>query len=52
MKAVKLAREDTNSKLFDVVTDADVDDEDRVGNSLLQISKLRFGQTAKLLFRL
>ena len=44
--------EDTNSKLFDVVTDADVDDEDRVGNSLLQISKLRFGQKAKLLFRL
>ena len=51
VKAVKLAREDTNSKLFDVVTDADVDDEDRVGNSLLQISKLRFGQKAKLLFR-
>ena len=52
VKAVKLAREDTNSKLFDVVTVADVDDEDRVGNSLLQISKLRFGQKAKLLFRL
>ena len=49
---VTLACEDTNSKLFDVVTDADVDDEDRVGNSLLQISKLRFGQKAKLLFRL
>ena len=27
-------------------------DEDRVGNNLLQISKLRFGQKAKLLFRL
>ena len=49
---VTLACEDTNSKLFDVVTVADVDDEDRVGNSLLQISKLRFGQKAKLLFRL
>ena len=47
-----LACEDANSKLFEVVTVADVDDEDRVGNSLLQISKLRFGQEAKLLFRL
>ena len=37
-------------KLFDVVTVADVDDKNRVGNSLLQISKLRFGQKAKLLF--
>ena len=44
--------EDTNSKLFDVVTVADVDDEDRVANSLLQILKLRFGQKAKLLFGL
>ena len=49
---VTLACEDANSKLFDVVTVADVDDEDRVGNSLLQISALRFGQKAKLLFRL
>ena len=49
---VTLAWENTNSKLFDVATVADVDDEDRVGNSLLQISKLRFGQKAKLLFRL
>ena len=31
---------------------ADVDDEDRVGNSLLQIWKLRFGHKAKRLFRL
>ena len=46
---VTLACEDANSKLFDVVT---VADEDRVGNSLLQIWKLRFGQKAKLLFRL
>ena len=31
-----LACEDANSKLVEVVTVADVDDEDRVGNSLLQ----------------
>ena len=37
--------------LVDVVTVADVDDEDRVGSSLLQIWKLRFGHEAKLLFR-
>ena len=41
-----LACEDANSKLFEVVIVADVDDEDRVGNSLLQIWKLRFGQKA------
>ena len=37
-----LACEDAYSKL-EVVTVADVSDEDRVGNSLLQIWKLRFG---------
>ena len=42
--------EDANSKLFDVVTVTDVDDEDRVSNSLLQVWKLRFGHKAKLLF--
>ena len=47
-----LADEDANSKFVEVVTVADVDDEDRVGNSLLQIWKLRFGHKAKLLFRL
>ena len=47
-----LACEDANSKLVEVVTVADVDDEDRVGNSLLQIWKLRFGHKAELLFRL
>ena len=31
-----------NSKLVEVVTVADVDDMDRVGNSLLHIWKLRF----------
>ena len=35
-----------------VVTIADVNDEDHVGNSLLQICKLRFGHKAELLFRL
>ena len=40
--------EDADSKLVEVVSVA----EDRVGNSLLQISKLRFGQKAKLLFSL
>ena len=47
-----LACEDGNSKFIEVVTVADVDDEDRVGNSLLQIWKLTFGPKAKLLFRL
>ena len=47
-----LACEDANSKLIEVVAVADVDDEDHVGNSLLQIWKLRFGQKAKLLFKL
>ena len=44
-----LACEDAKSKLVDVVT---VDDEDRVGNSLLQTWKLRFGLKVKFLFRL
>ena len=34
---VTLACEDNYSKLVEIVTVADVDDEDRVGNSLLQI---------------
>ena len=34
-----LACEDGNSKLVEVVTIADVNDEDHVGNSLLQIWK-------------
>ena len=46
-----LAYEDAYSKLVEVVTVADVSDEDRVG-SLLQIWKLRFGLKALLLFRL
>ena len=49
---VTLAYEDANSKLIEVVTVADVDDENRVGNSLLQIWTLTFGPKATLLFRL
>ena len=40
-----LSCEDANSKPVEVVT-VDFDDGDRVGNSLLQISKLRFGHKA------
>ena len=46
---VTLACEDVNSKFVDVET---VADQDRIGNNLLYILKLRFGQKAKLLFRL
>ena len=57
---VSLACEDGNSKLVEVVTVVDVDAEDNVGNSLLQIWELTFGSSwelrlgnkAKLLFRL
>ena len=45
-----LACEDAYSKLVEVVTVADVDDENRVGNSLLQIWKLRFGHKALITF--
>ena len=47
-----LACEDAHSKLIEVVSVADVDDVDRVSNSLLQIWKLRLGHKAKVLFRL
>ena len=43
---VTLACEDAYSKLVEVVIVADVSDEDHVGNSLLQIWKLRFGHKA------
>ena len=39
-----LAFQDANSKLLDVVRVADVDAEERVDNSLLEILKLMFGQ--------
>ena len=45
-----LACEDANSKLVEVVNVANVDDEDRVGNSLLHTWKLRLGKRVKLLF--
>ena len=41
-----LACEDAYSILVEVVTVADVSDEDRVGNSFLQIGELRFGHKA------
>ena len=44
--------EDANSKLVEVVTVADVDAEDHVDNSFLQIWELTFGPKSKLLFRL
>ena len=40
---------DNYSKMVEVVAVAGVDD--RVGNSALQIWKLRFGHNSKLLFR-
>ena len=48
MIVVTLACEDANSKLVDIVTVSYVDDVDRVGSSLLQFWKLRFGHKAKL----
>ena len=42
-----LACEDANSKLVEAVTVAHVDTEGHVGNSLLQILKLRFGHEVK-----
>ena len=47
-----LACKNANSKLVEVVTVADVDAKDHVGNSLLQIWELTFGPKTKLLFRL
>ena len=41
-----LACEDAFSKLVEVITVADVSDENRVGNSLSQIRKLKFGHKA------
>ena len=45
---VTLACEDDNSKFVEVVTVANVDYMDRVGNSLLKIWSLRFGHKTKL----
>ena len=48
---VTLTCEDAYSRLAEVVTVADVSDENHVGNSLLQIWTLTFGPKATLLFR-
>ena len=45
-----LACKDANLKLVEVVTVADVDDDDRVGNSLLQIWKLKLFSILLLMF--
>ena len=47
-----LACEDGNSKLVEVVTVVDIDDEKPVDNSLVQIWKVKFGHKVKFLFRL
>ena len=54
LKLMKLNEKVSNvvSKLVEVGTFANVDDEDRVGNSLLHTWELRLGNEAKLLFRL
>ena len=44
--------EDDNSKLVEVVTVVEVDDEKRVDNSLVQIWKVNFGHKVKFLFGL
>ena len=44
---VSLACEDGNSKLVEVVTVVEVDDEKRVDNSLVQIWKVNFGHKVK-----
>ena len=42
-----LACEDAHSKLVEVVTVVEVDDEKRVDNSLVQIWKVKFGEVVK-----
>ena len=49
---VTLACEDAYSKLVQVVTVVEVDDEKRVDNSLVQIWKVNFGHKVKFLFGL
>ena len=46
---VTLACEDAHSKLVEVVTVVEVDDEKRVDNSLVQIWKVDFGHKVKFL---
>ena len=47
---MSLACEDGNSKLVEVVTVVDVDDEDRVGNSLFHTWELMFVQALSTMF--
>ena len=47
-----MACEDDNSKLVEVVIVADVDDEKRVDNNLVQIWKVKFGHKVRFLSRL
>ena len=47
-----LACEDGNSKLVEVVTVIEVDDEKCVENSLVQFWKVNFGHKVKFLFEL
>ena len=47
-----LACKDGNSKLVEVVTVVEVDDEKRVDNSLVQIGKVNFIHKVKFLFGL
>ena len=49
---VTLACEDGNSKLVEVVTVVEVDDEKRVDNSLVQIWKVNFVHKVKFFFGL
>ena len=46
-----LACEDSNPKLVEIVTVADVDVQKRVEDSLMQLWKLKFGHKVKFLFR-
>ena len=47
-----LTCEDGNSKLVEVVTVVEVDDEKHADNSLVQVWKINFGHKVKLLFGL
>ena len=47
---VTLAFEDADSKLLNVISVADVDAEECVNDSLVEITKLRFGQEFELQF--
>ena len=48
----RVAFEDPNSKLVEIVSVADVDDDKRFDDSFMQIWKLKFGHKANFLFRL